>query len=167
MTLQLRRASWFVSALVLAALVSASSAWVKAQPQGESSRAPGHSIKTPFVSVGDHFLVNMENVAYVSDGDGKFDIYFACSSQRGGDPLRLTNASEITQAKSSLSDRSGAGAHFERHGNSFINLEQIAYIETKGDSVFIYFNSRISDDFAQLTLSGDDAKAFLKHRRGS
>ena len=78
-------------ACCLVAVVSAGLEVVVAQPKGEPSRPGLDSGQPSFESLGENKLVNINNIAYTSDGDELFDIYFACSSTRGEDPLRLTD----------------------------------------------------------------------------
>ena len=99
MKLRTRKASWFVSGLLLLAVVSAGLEVVVAQPESETSRPAFDSSEATFELLGENKVVNINNIAYTSDGDGVFDIYFACSSSRGEDPLRLTDAKDIMHAK--------------------------------------------------------------------
>jgi hypothetical protein len=94
-----------------------------------------------------------------------FDIYFACSSARGEDPLRLTDERDITKAKSYFNDEKRFGKHFVKISKYCINLRNIAYIESNDASVVVNFNARIADAFVRLTLSGADAERFRKARR--
>ena len=165
MTTRTQRAFWFVSGLLLVTLVSASLKLVVAQPQGGASRPAFDASEPTFVSLGEHTLVNINNIAYTSDEGGVFDIYFACSSTRGPDPLRLIDPKDVARAKSYFNDEKQYGKHFEKHNKHCMNAKHIAYIESKGDSVTIYFSARISDAFVQLTLSGADADSFRKKRR--
>jgi hypothetical protein len=166
MTLRTRRTSWFVAGLLLVVVVSAGFELVVAQPQNEASRPAFDPSEATFVLLGDHKIVNVQNIAYASDEGGIFDIYFACSSTRGTDPLRLTDARDTMRTKSYFNDEKRYGRHLEKYNKYFINTRHIAYIEQKGDSVIINFNARTFDAFAQLTLSGADAESFRKKRGG-
>jgi hypothetical protein len=115
--------------------------------------------------LGENKIVNINNIAYASDGDGVFDIYFACSSSRGEDPLRLTDAKDIIDAKSYFNDEKRYAKHFVKLNKYCISIRNIAYIESKDDSVIVRFNARISDSFVQLTLVGADAESFRKKIR--
>lgn len=159
MALRTRRASWIVLGLFLVAATSAGLGAVFAQPgDGASSSA----LDSRFIALDGNKLVNMDNVAYVSDGGELFDIYFACSAARTPDPLRLTNAKDISRAKAIFNDKSLTKGRFEKHGAFWISLNHIAYIETKGNSVVINFNARVFDSYASLTLTGADAERFRK-----
>ncbi len=81
-----------------------------------------------------------------------FDIYFACSSTRGEDPLRLTDTKDITKAKSYFNDEKRYGKHFVKINKYCINVRNIAFIESKNDSVVVTFNARISDAFVRLDV---------------
>jgi hypothetical protein len=166
MNLRTRKASWFVSGLLLLAVVSAGLEVVVAQPKNETPRPVFGTSEATFELLGENKVVNINNIAYTSDGDGVFDIYFACSSTRGEDPLRLTDAKDIMRAKSYFNDEKRCGRHFEKHNKHCINVKHIAYIESKDDSIIIKFNARISDSFVTLTLSGADAESFRKKMRG-
>jgi hypothetical protein len=162
MKLRPRKASWFVSSLLVLAVVLAGVKLVVAQPKTESSRPAFDTSEATFELLGEHKLVNINHIAYTSDEGGVFDIYFACSSTRGEDPLRLTDAKDITKAKSYFNDEKRFGKHFVRLNKHCINVRNIAYVESNNDSVVVKFNARISDAFVQLTLSGADAESFRK-----
>jgi hypothetical protein len=118
-----------------------------------------------FELLGKNKIVNILNIAYTIDGDGVFDIYFACSSSRGEDPLRLTDAKDIINARSYFNDEKRYAKHFVRLNKYCISVRNIAYIESKDDSVIVIFNARISDAFVKLTLFGADAESFRKKMR--
>ncbi len=160
MKLRTRKASWFVSGLLLFAVVSAGLEVVVAQPKSETSRPAFDTSEATFELLGENKVVNIKNIAYTSDGDGVFDIYFACSSTRGEDPLRLTDAKDIMHARSYFNDEKRYVKHFVKLNKYCINVRNIAYIESKDDSVIVRFNARISDSFVKLTLSGADAESF-------
>ncbi len=94
-----------------------------------------------------------------------FDIYFACSSTRGEDPLRLTDTKDIRQAKLYFNDEKRYGKRFVKINKYCISMRNIAYIESKNNSVVVNFNARIADSFVRLTLSGADAESFRKKMR--
>jgi hypothetical protein len=165
MTLRTRRASWFVSGLLLVTVVLAGFELVVAQPQGGASRPALDASEATFVSLGEHKIVNVNNISYTSDEGRVFDIYFACTSVRAPDPLRLTDAKEITNARSYFNDEKRYGRQFEKYNKYCINVKHIAYIESKDDSVIINFDARMGDAFVQLTLFGADAESFRKKRR--
>ncbi len=165
MKLQTRKASWFVSGLLLLAVVSAGLEAVVAQPKGETPRPAFDAGLATFELLGENKFVNINNIAYTSDGDGVFDIYFACSSTRGEDPLRLTDPKDLTRARSYFHDQKRNVNHLLKLNKYSINLRNIAYIESRGDSVIVSFNARISDSFVSLTLSGTDAEIFKKRMR--
>ena len=165
MKLRTRKASWFVSGLLLVTVVSAGLELVVAQPKSETSGPAFGTSEAAFELLGEHKFVNINNIAYTSDGDGVFDIYFACSSTRGEDPLRLTDAKDIRQAKSYFNDEKRYGKHFVKINKYCISVRNIAYIESKDDSVVVNFNARIADAFVSLTLFGADAESFRKKRR--
>src|ERR1700733_10854254 len=104
MKLQTRTASWFVSGLLLLAVVSAGLGVVVAQPKSETSRPVFDTSEATFELLGENKIVNINTIAYTSDDGGVFDIYFACSSSRGEDPLRFTNTKDVTKAKSYFND---------------------------------------------------------------
>jgi hypothetical protein len=160
-----KKASWFVSGLLLVTVVSAGLAVVVAQPKSETSRPMFDTSEATFELLGDNKIVNINNIAYTSDGDGVFAIYFACSSSRGEDPLRLTGTKDIIDAKSYFNDEKRHVKHFVKLNKYCINMRHIAYIESKNDSVIVMFNARISDSFVKLTLSGADAESFRKKMR--
>ena len=159
-----RKASWFVSGLLLATVVSAGFKLVVAQPKSETSRPAFDTSKATFEMLGEHKSVNINHITYTSDEGGVFDIYFACSSTRGEDPLRLTDSKDITKAKSYFNDEQRHGKHFVKINKYCINVRNIAYIDSNDDSVVVNFNARIADAFVQLTLSGADAESFRKQR---
>ena len=166
MTFRTRRPSWFVSVLLLVALVLVGKELVVAQPQSGAARPASDASEATFVSLGEHTIVNPNNVAYTSDEGKVFDIYFACSSSRGTDPLRLTREEDKIHARSYFNDENRQGNRFEKYNKYFISTQHIAYVELKDDSVIINFTARISDAFVQLTLFGADAESFRKKRPG-
>ena len=99
MKLRTRKASWFVSGLLLVRRGVGRFGVVVAQPKSETSRPAFDTSEATFELLGENKIVNINNIAYTSDEDRLFDIYFACSSTRGEDPLRLTDAKDITDAK--------------------------------------------------------------------
>ncbi len=165
MKLQTRKASWFVSGLLLLAVVSAGLEVVVAQPKSETSRPVFETSRVTFESLGESKIVNIDNIAYTSDGDGVFDIFFACSSTRGEDPLRLTDLKDITSARSYFGDEKRHAKHFLKFNKYCISVRNIAYIESKDDSLIIRFNARIADSFVKVTLTGADAENFRKKLR--
>jgi hypothetical protein len=165
MKLRTRKASWVVSGLLLFAVVSAGLEVVVAQPKSETRRRVLDTSEPTFEWLGENKVVNTGNITYTSDGDGVFDIYFACSSSRGEDPLRLTDTKDIMHAKSYFNDEKRFGKHFVKLNKYCIGLRNIAYIESKDDSVIVRFNARISDAFVNLTLTGADAESFRKKLR--
>ena len=167
MKLRTRKASWFVSGLILLAAVSAGLGVVVAQPKSETSRTVFDTSEATFELLGENKDVNIKNIIYTSDDGRMFDIYFACSSSRGEDPLRLTDAKDITHAKSYFEDEKRYGKHFVKINKYCISVRNIAYIESKSDSIVVMFNARISDAFVKLTLFGADAESFRKKIRGS
>ena len=162
-----RKASWFVSGLLLAAAVSAGLEVVAARPGGEDSRPAPDAGGATFEWLGEQNLVNINNVTYACEVGNMFDVYFACSSARGTDPLRLIDANDVKRAKSYFNDERRYGGHFVKINKYCINMRNIAYIEFKDDSAIVNFNSRLTDAFIQLTLFGADAEAFRKMRRES
>jgi hypothetical protein len=162
MNLHVRNASWFVSGLVLVTVMSASLALVNAQPKSQTSRPALEAGEATFELLGEHKMVNIHTVTYTNDQGGVFDVYFACSSSRGEDPLRLTDARDITKARSYFQDERRYGKHFVKINKYCINVRNIAYIKSNGDSVVVNFNARIADAFVQLTFSGGDAERFRK-----
>ena len=154
MKLRPRKASWFVSGLLLVTVVSTGLKLVVAQPKSETKSPAFDTTQATFELLGEHKIVNINNITYASDEGGVFDIYFACSSERGGDPLRLTDTKDIIKAKSYFNDEKRYGKHFVKVNKYFINVRNIAYIESNDDSVVVNFNARISDAFVQLTLIG-------------
>jgi hypothetical protein len=166
MKLRTRKLSWFVSGLLLFAVVSAGLELVVAQPKSETSGPVFDTSEATFELLGENKFVNINTIAYTSDGDGAFDIYFACSSSRGEDPLRFTDTKDTTKARSYFNDEKRYGKHFVRINKYCINVRNIAYIESNDDSVVVNFNARISDAFVQLKLFGADAESFRKKGRG-
>ena len=160
-----RKASWFVSGLLLVTVVSPGSELVVAQPESETRRRAFDTSEATFESLGEHALVNINNITYTSDEGRLFDIFFACSSVRGEDPLRLTDAKDITKAQSYFNDEKRSGKHFLKINKYSINVRNIAYIESNDDSVVVNFNARIADAFVQLKLLGADAESFRKKTR--
>jgi hypothetical protein len=165
MKLRTRKAFWFVSGLLLFAVVSAGLEVVVAQPKSETSKPVFNTSEATFEPLGENTFVNIKAIAYTSDGDGVFDIYFACSSTRGEDPLRFTDAKAIMRAKSYFNDEKRYAKHFVKLNKYCISVQNIAYIESKDDSVIVRFNARISDSFVKLTLFGADAESFRKKMR--
>jgi len=158
---RVRNVSWFVSGLLLVTVLTGLEL-VMAQPKSEPSRPAFDTSEATFELLGEHKLVNINNIAYTSDGGEFFDIYFACSSTRGEDPLRLTDTKDITKARSYFNDEKRFGKHFVKTSKYCINVRSIAYIESNNDSVVVNFNTRIADAFVQLTLIGADAESFRK-----
>jgi hypothetical protein len=165
MKLRTRKATWFVSGLFLVTVVSAGFEAVVAQPRSETSRPAFDTSGATFELLGERKFVNINNIAYTSDEDRVFDIYFACSSTRGEDPLRLTDTKDMIDARSYFNDNKRYGKHFLKINKYCISVRNIAYIESKDDSVVVNFNARISDAFVHLTLFGADADSFRKKRR--
>jgi hypothetical protein len=165
MKLRPRKASWFVSGLLLFTVVSAGLELAVAQPKSETSRPGLGTSEASFELLGEHTLVNINTITYTSDEGRMFDIHFACSSSRGEDPLRLIDTKDTTKAQSYFNDETRYGKHFLKISKYCINVRNIAYIESTDDSVVINFNARISDAFVQLRLSGADAESFRKKRR--
>ena len=165
MTLRTRKASWFVSGLLLVTFTLAGFDLVLAQPRDETPR-PAFDGEATFEMLGENKLVNIDSVAYASDDGGKFDIYFACSSVRGTDPLRLIDEKDIMRAKSYFSEEKRYGKRFLKISRYYIRVRNIAYIEFGEGSVVIRFNARVYDSFAKLTLSGADAEDFRTKVRG-
>jgi hypothetical protein len=165
MNLRPRKASWLVSGLLVFTVVSAGIELVVAQPEGTTPRPAVDTNKTTFELLGEHTFVNVDNITYTSDEGGVFDIHFSCSSARGEGPLRLTDAKDIAKARSYFNDAKRYGEHFVRTAGYCINVRTIAYIDSRDDSVVIYFNSRIADSFVRLQLLGADAQSFRKQRR--
>jgi hypothetical protein len=165
MNVRTRKASWFVSGLLLLVAVSAGLKMVVAQPRSETSRPAFDAGEATFELLGENKFVNLDNIAYTSDDEGLFDIYFACSSTRGEDPLRLRAAKDIMHARSYFNDEKRYSKHFLKINKYCIKVKNIAFIESKDDSVTVNFNARISDSFAKLTLLGADAESFRKKMR--
>jgi hypothetical protein len=165
MKLRTRKASWFVSGLLLVTVVSAGLGLVLAQPKSETSRPVLDTSEATFEWLGENKVVNINNIAYTSDEDRVFDIYFACSSSRGEDPLRLTDTRDIIHAKSYFNDEKRYLKHFVKLNKHCISVRSIAYIESNNDSVIVRFNARISDSFVKLTLIGADAESLRKKMR--
>jgi hypothetical protein len=165
MKLRTRKASWVVSGLLLVTVVSAGLKLIAAQPKGETSSPAFDTTEGTFEWLGDAQFVNINNIAYTSDDDGVFNIYFACSSTRGEDPLRLTGTRDIRKAKLYFDDEKRYGKRFVKSNKYRISVRNIAYIESKNNSVTVTFNARIADAFVTLTLSGADAESFRKKMR--
>ena len=130
-----------------------------------SSRPALDTTGGTFEWLGDSQFVNINNIAYTSDDDGVFNIYFACSSTRGEDPLRLTDTKDIRKAKLYFGDEKRYGKRFIKINKYCISTRNIAYIESKNNSAVVNFNARIADAFVMLTLSGADAESFRKKMR--
>jgi hypothetical protein len=165
MKMRTRKPSWFVSGLLLFAVASAGLEVVLAQPKNETRKpafAPGEAT---FERLGQNKIVNTKNIAYAIDLDEAFYIYFACSSERGEDPLKLTDAKDITHAKSYFNDEKRYAQQFVKVNRYWISARNIAYFEFKDDSVIVRFNARISDAFVELTLTDADAESFRKMMR--
>jgi hypothetical protein len=152
--------------LLLTAVASAGLGVVVAQPKSETPRPVFDTSEATFELLGENKIVNINNIAYTSDDDGAFGIYFACSSSRGEDPLRLTDAKDIIKARSYFNDEKRYVKHFVKLNKYCISARNIAYIESKSDSVIVSFNARIADSFVKLTLFGADAESFRKKMRG-
>ena len=165
MKLRPRTAFWFVSAFLLVTVVSAGFELVVAQPKSETSRPALDKGGAVFELLGESKRVNINNIIYTSDGGRVFDIFFACSSTRGEDPLRLIDANDIAKARSYFNDEKRYGTHFVKLNKHCVNVQHIAYIELNDDLVVVYFNARIADAFVQLALSGADAETFRKKMR--
>lgn len=166
MRLRTREASWFVSGLVLVTVVlSAGLGVVVAQPRSETPRAALDTSEATFEVLGEHLLVNTNNVAFTSQEDGFFDIFFSCSSTRGTDPLRLRDAKDISRAKAYFNDEKRHGRHFVKINKYCINVRNIGFIQFRDDVVVINFNARVMDAFLQVALSGADAENFRKKWR--
>jgi hypothetical protein len=165
MNLHPRKASWFVSGLLLVTVVLAGLQLVVAQPESEARRPAFDAREATFETLGEHKTVNINHVTYTNDAGGLFDIHFACSSARAEDPLRFTDSKDIAKARSYFNDEKRYGKHFLKLNKYCINVRNIAYIESNDDSVVINFNARISDAFVQLTLHGADAESFRKKQR--
>lgn len=165
MKLRMRKASWFVSGLLLVTVVSGGLELVVAQPRSETSRPALDTGGATFEWLGENKVINLNNIAYTSDEGQLFDIYFACSSTRGEDPLRLTDTKDIMDARSHFNDEKRYAKHFVKFNKYCINVRNIAYIEYGEDSVIVRFNARISDSFVKVKLFGDDAEAFRKKMR--
>ena len=165
MKLRTRKVIWLVSGLLLVTVVAAGSGLVVAQPKSETSRPAIETSEANFEVLGEHTIVNLDTITYTSDGAGAFDIFFACSSTRGEDPLRLTDAKDITKAQSYFNDEKRYGKHFVKINKHCIKVRNIAFIESNDDSVVVNFNARISDAFVQLKLSGADAASFRQKMR--
>ena len=160
-----RKASWFVSGLLLFAVVSAGLQVVVAQPKSETSRPLFDTNEATFELLGENKFVNITNIAYTSDDGKRFDIYFTCSSSMGEDPLRLIDRKDITYARSYFNDEKRYGKHFIKLNKYCISVRNIAYIESKDNSVLVSFNARISDSFVSVHLFGADAESFRKKMR--
>jgi hypothetical protein len=165
MKMRTRKASWFVSGLLLFAVVSAGLEMVVAQSKSGTSRPVFDTSEATFELLGENKLVNINNIAYTIDDGRLFDIYFACSSTRGEDPLRLTDAKDIVHARSYFNDEKRYAKHFVKFNNYCISMRHVAYIESKDDFVIVFFNARIADAFVRVTLFGPDAESFRKRMR--
>jgi hypothetical protein len=151
--------------LLLVTVVSAGLESVVAQPK---SATPGPALDASgatFEWLGENKFVNINNIAYTSDEDRLFDIYFACSSTRGEDPLRLTDTKDMMRVRSYFNDEKRYVKHFVKFNRYCINVRNISYIESNDDSVIVRFNARIADSFVKLRLFGADAEAFRKKMR--
>lgn len=164
MALRTRKACWFVSGLLLVAAVSAGLELVAAQPGSETSRSVFDMDEAAFESLSENLVINIKNIAYTSDEGGVFDIYFACSSVRGTDPLRLIDPNDIKNARSYFNDQKRYGKYFVKSNKYCINPKNIAYLQYKENSVIVNFNSRVFDAFAQVTLFDEDAEIFRKKK---
>lgn len=165
MSVRTRTAFWFVAGLVLVAVASTGLQVVVAQSRSETRATALDTSEATFELLGENLLVNTTMITYTSEEDGWLDIFFACSSTRGTDPLRLKDPNDIARAKSYFSDEKRSGKQFLRFKKYCINVRNIVFIEYKDDEVIVNFNSRIMDAFAQLILSGADAECFRKKRR--
>jgi hypothetical protein len=165
MNVRTRKASWFVSGSLFLAVVSAGLEVVVAQPRSETSKPVFDAGEATFELLGENKFVNIDSIAYASDEEGLFDIYFACSSTRGEDPLRLRDAKDIMHARSYFHDEKRYVKHFLKINKYCIRVRNIAFIESKDDSVIVNFNARIADSFVKLTLSGADAESFRRKMR--
>lgn len=165
MKLRTRKAFWFVLGVLLLAVASAGLDMVMAQPKSETSRPVFDRSEAAFELLVGNKFVNINNIAYTSDDDRFFDVYFACSSTRGEDPLRLFDPKEIINARSYFNDAKRYSKHFLKLSKHCISLRHIAYFESKGDSVILTFNTRIADAFVTLQLFGADAESFRKKMR--
>lgn len=166
MTLQMRKPSWFVAGLVFVVVATAGVELCVAQPRTDTPRTVPESKEATFELLSDDALVNIHNIAYTSDEDGKFDIFFACSSVRNPAPLRLVEENDIKRAKAYFGDEKRYGKHFIALNQYRVSVRNIAFIETKKDSLTVNFNIRQGDWFAYLTFSGEDAEAFRQKLKG-
>jgi hypothetical protein len=157
-----RKTSWFVAGLFLLALVSAGFELVVAQTKSETSGPPLDTSAATFEMLGENKLINMNNIAYMADEARMFDVFFTCSSVRGTDPLRFMDPKDVSRAKEYFNDDKRYGRQFLKFNKYCISVRNIAYIESKGDSLIIRFNARVMDSFVQLALSGADAESFKK-----
>ena len=157
-------AFWLVSGLLIVTVMAAGRGLAVAQPRSETKRPAIETGEATFELLGEHTFVNINKIAYTSDEEGMFDVFFACSSTRGEDPLRLTDARDITKAQSYFNDEKRYGKRFVKINKHCINMRSIAYIESYDDSIVINFNARIADAFVMLRLSGADAESFRKMR---
>ena len=166
MKLRTRKASWFVSGLLLLAAVSAGLGVVVAQPKSETSRPVFDASEAAFESLGENKFVNINNIAFTSDDDRLFDIYFTCSSSRGEDPLRLTDAKDIIKARSYFNDEKRYVKHFVKLNKYCISARNIAYIESKDDSVIRLCSMLGSLGFIRAgEVICADAESFTKKMR--
>jgi hypothetical protein len=136
-----------------------------AQPKTDTRRPALDASEATFESLGERITININTITYTSDEGEAFDIHFACSSERGEDPLRLAGAKDIAKAKLYFNDEKRYGKRFVRINKYCISLRNIAYIESTNDSVIVNFNARISDAFVQLKLVGADGESFTKKMR--
>lgn len=157
-----RRASWLLSGLVLVILMLFGLELVVAQPQDGDPGLAYDADGVEFTSLGDRLAVNTDNIAYTSDEGGVFDIYFACSSARGADPLRLSRPDDKEFARACFNGKNQFRYSFKKFGGYCVNMKHVAYVEFVGDSVVLNFSARVMDDFVQLKLSGADADEFKK-----
>jgi hypothetical protein len=162
MTWRTRNPSWLVSGLLVVTAVAAGLGVVAAQPERETGRAAFNTHEAAFELLGEHILVNLDNVAYASEEDGLIDVYFASSSRRGPDPLRLRDAGDKKMATSYFNDEKRCGRHFVKINKYRINLRNIAFIELKDNALIVNFSGKIMDSFMQIALSGLDAQNFRK-----
>lgn len=165
MALRMRKTSWFLSCLVVVTVISSGLQMVVAQPKNATSKPAFDTSGETFESMGEDKVVNTSNITYTSDDGELFDIYFACSSSRGNDPLRLTDPKDIKTAKAYFNDEKRYGKQFIKINKYCIKVHNIAYIKSNDNSVVVNFNARMSDAFVQLTLSGADAEVFRKKMR--
>ena len=99
MNLRPRKASWFVSGLLLVTVVSAGWELVVAQPESETRRPAGDTTDATFELLGYHKIVNISNITYTSDEGGVFDIYFACSSDQRRGPFEVDRCKRYSKGE--------------------------------------------------------------------